>query len=300
MAQDDVHLLVAKLRRATLTRLSVALGQPMTGLSVSARKLPLISNWRRKLRELDATLGIVEKISEFTIDKFLKDLDNELDKVSSAPGKSEDTSICPEVLFQPSFIRKDASGIHETTFQSIMKRDVDIRKDLYSTNATAVPIAPSVVKNRPATDVHTFPAVARALDTLLFCPPRQATEQVQGCPAAASLPATLLGTEEAVMVDSVMVDTVPAAEDTAPLQASAYVGMPVRVWSRSDQKWYSDGATVSLNDDGTIVVRYNRGVVKTIHRSLCADTVPAQRGAHDKYLYDDGVIQLLEYPLVAK
>ncbi|CAJ1330264.1 unnamed protein product [Effrenium voratum] len=39
---------------------------------------------------------------------------------------------CPEVLFQPSFVGKEASGIHDTTFQSIMKCDVDIRKDLYA------------------------------------------------------------------------------------------------------------------------------------------------------------------------
>jgi len=39
---------------------------------------------------------------------------------------------CPEVLSQPSFIGKEASGIHDTTFQSIMKCDVDIRKDLYA------------------------------------------------------------------------------------------------------------------------------------------------------------------------
>merc|ERR1712134_24634 len=39
---------------------------------------------------------------------------------------------CPEVLFQPSFIGKEASGIHDTTFQSIMKCDVDIRKDIYA------------------------------------------------------------------------------------------------------------------------------------------------------------------------
>jgi len=39
---------------------------------------------------------------------------------------------CPEVLFQPSFIGKEASGCHETMFQTIMKCDVDIRKDLYS------------------------------------------------------------------------------------------------------------------------------------------------------------------------
>ena len=39
---------------------------------------------------------------------------------------------CPEVLFQPSFVGKEASGIHDTTFQSIMKCDVDICKDLYA------------------------------------------------------------------------------------------------------------------------------------------------------------------------
>ncbi|CAK0808360.1 unnamed protein product [Prorocentrum cordatum] len=39
---------------------------------------------------------------------------------------------CPEVLFQPSFVGKEASGVHDTTFQSIIQCDVDIRKDLYA------------------------------------------------------------------------------------------------------------------------------------------------------------------------
>jgi len=39
---------------------------------------------------------------------------------------------CPEVLFQPSLIGHEHPGIHETTYNSIMKCDVDIRKDLYS------------------------------------------------------------------------------------------------------------------------------------------------------------------------
>ena len=39
---------------------------------------------------------------------------------------------CPEVLFNPSFIGMEAVGIHDTTFNSIMKCDVDIRKDLYN------------------------------------------------------------------------------------------------------------------------------------------------------------------------
>jgi len=38
----------------------------------------------------------------------------------------------PEVLFQPALIGKEASGIHDCTFQTIMKCDVDIRRDLYA------------------------------------------------------------------------------------------------------------------------------------------------------------------------
>jgi len=38
---------------------------------------------------------------------------------------------CPEALFQPSFIGREAAGVHECTYNSIMKCDVDIRKDLY-------------------------------------------------------------------------------------------------------------------------------------------------------------------------
>ena len=38
----------------------------------------------------------------------------------------------PEVLFQPSFVGKEASGIQDCTFQACMKCDVDIRKDLYA------------------------------------------------------------------------------------------------------------------------------------------------------------------------
>jgi len=39
---------------------------------------------------------------------------------------------CPEVLFQPSLIGKEASGCDRTMFDTIMKCDVDIRSDLYS------------------------------------------------------------------------------------------------------------------------------------------------------------------------
>jgi actin len=38
---------------------------------------------------------------------------------------------CAEAMFQPSFLGMESAGVHETTYNSIMKCDVDIRKDLY-------------------------------------------------------------------------------------------------------------------------------------------------------------------------
>lgn len=38
---------------------------------------------------------------------------------------------CPEALFQPSIIGKECEGIHMQTFDTIMKCDIDLRKDLF-------------------------------------------------------------------------------------------------------------------------------------------------------------------------
>jgi actin beta/gamma 1 len=38
---------------------------------------------------------------------------------------------CPEVLFQPAMIGKEAEGVHKTLFNTIMGCDVDIRSELY-------------------------------------------------------------------------------------------------------------------------------------------------------------------------
>ena len=38
---------------------------------------------------------------------------------------------CPEVLFDPSMIGREFGGIHKQTNDSIMKSDIDVRKDLY-------------------------------------------------------------------------------------------------------------------------------------------------------------------------
>lgn len=39
---------------------------------------------------------------------------------------------CPEALFKPDLLGCEMAGMHQTTYNSIMKTDIDIRKDLYS------------------------------------------------------------------------------------------------------------------------------------------------------------------------
>jgi len=38
---------------------------------------------------------------------------------------------CSEALFQPHFVGIESVGIHDTAFNSIMRCDLDIRRDLY-------------------------------------------------------------------------------------------------------------------------------------------------------------------------
>lgn len=39
---------------------------------------------------------------------------------------------CPEALFKPEMLGNEMTGMHTTTYNSIMKTDIDIRKDLYN------------------------------------------------------------------------------------------------------------------------------------------------------------------------
>lgn len=44
---------------------------------------------------------------------------------------------CPEALFQPALVGMESAGIHETVYNSIMKCDVDIRRELYANTVLA-------------------------------------------------------------------------------------------------------------------------------------------------------------------
>jgi len=74
------------------------------------------------------------------------DYDEEMKNASSSADLAKDYELpdgnvitvdiarfkCPEALFQPSMIGKEAEGIHQTTYNTIMACAVDLRKDLYA------------------------------------------------------------------------------------------------------------------------------------------------------------------------
>ena len=67
---------------------------------------------------------------------------------------------CPEVLFQPNLVGMEAAGIHETTFNSIMKCDVDIRKVRCDTASRVQPRPVSFACMFTCVDVSVQPAEA--------------------------------------------------------------------------------------------------------------------------------------------
>ena len=75
-------------------------------------------------KDFDAELAAAEQSSQ--VEKTYELPDGQVISVGAERFRA------PEVLFNPSLLGMEAKGIHETAFNSIMKCDVDIRKELYA------------------------------------------------------------------------------------------------------------------------------------------------------------------------
>merc|ERR1712209_220921 len=121
---------------------------------------------------------------------------------------------CPEALFQPSFLGMEARGIHETTYNSIMKCDVDIRR-------TCTP-TPSCPEEPPCTPVLLTECRRRSL--LLPHPPsrsRSLLPQRESTPSGSEDP-SLLPSPPSSRCGSPSRNTTSAAQPLSTASASKY------------------------------------------------------------------------------
>lgn len=75
-------------------------------------------------RDFDEETNNAAKISDLTKSYDLPD--------GSSVSISDERLKCPEVLFRPFLINKQVSGIHECTYQSIAKCEIEYRDELYA------------------------------------------------------------------------------------------------------------------------------------------------------------------------
>ncbi|KAM3267589.1 hypothetical protein P3S67_032218 [Capsicum chacoense] len=102
------------------------------------RDLSCVINWydREQICDMEETIAYIALDFEHEIDKA-KNCSKSVEKGFELPDGQvinigTERFRCPEVLFQPSLLGTEETGIHEKAYNSIMRCDDDIRKELFA------------------------------------------------------------------------------------------------------------------------------------------------------------------------